>query len=492
MSFKKLGILLVLLVVGQCVNIFAQTSYDALGGYFRLRNNAGVLTYGGFSQKGHFEGSSSVDPALWAETNYGLFFYTNGSAASPRMSITPSGNIGVGLSNPSATFHIQTPSSSVLRFSRASSNDFGFEYGGSTFGLYDYTNSIYRWQASGNNLLLNQTDGLVGIGTANPTTLLDLTKASSGGVALTIRNTQSSVSSASSLRMGNDLAANRFEAFTFSSAYTQYGPYYPDGTSLTNEGSGGLNLGALHANGELRMYTGGNSNAHERLKILSNGNIISNGKILVGTSNADIGGSVNGIRFDTSGSIYNAISGTDKFNIPLYIDRRGESNDGISVMLARGGYYKASIGVVGGDNPANNGGINFSTIHGNNTVTEQMRITASGNIGIGITSPSEKLSVNGNVRAKKIIVSQTGWPDYVFDPAYKLKPLSELAAFIQKYQHLPDMPSAKEVEEEGISVGDNQALLLKKIEELTLYLIEQNKKIDYLMKENTKLKNHEK
>jgi hypothetical protein len=101
----------------------------------------------------------------------------------------------------------------------------------------------------------------------------------------------------------------------------------------------------------------------------------------------------------------------------------------------------------------------------------RLRVLANGSIGIGTLQPSEKLSVNGNIRAKKVIVSQTGWPDYVFDPAYKLKPLSELAAFIQKHQHLPDMPSAKEVEQKGISVGDNQALLLKKIEELTLYII---------------------
>lgn len=122
-------------------------------------------------------------------------------------------------------------------------------------------------------------------------------------------------------------------------------------------------------------------------------------------------------------------------------------------------------------------------------------------IGIGTTTPAEKLTVNGNIKsngnitAKKIIVSQSSWPDYVFVPAYKLKPLSELAAFIQMHQHLPDIPSAKEVEEKGISVGDNQALLLKKIEELTLYLIGVHKsnqrmqnQIEQLKKEIQQLK----
>jgi hypothetical protein len=104
-------------------------------------------------------------------------------------------------------------------------------------------------------------------------------------------------------------------------------------------------------------------------------------------------------------------------------------------------------------------------------------LETNGNVGIGTTAPSQKLSVNGNISAKKIIVTQTGWSDYVFDKDYKLRSLSSLETFINQNKHLPEVPSAKEVEEKGISVGDNQALLLKKIEELTLYIIEMKKEI---------------
>ncbi|MBI2275705.1 MAG: hypothetical protein HYU70_18075 [Bacteroidetes bacterium] len=89
-------------------------------------------------------------------------------------------------------------------------------------------------------------------------------------------------------------------------------------------------------------------------------------------------------------------------------------------------------------------------------------------------------AVNGNISAKKIIVTQSGWPDYVFHPSYKLKSLAEVAQFIKQNQHLPDVPSAKEVGDKGISLGDSQALLLKKIEELTLYIIDMKREIDQL------------
>ena len=108
-----------------------------------------------------------------------------------------------------------------------------------------------------------------------------------------------------------------------------------------------------------------------------------------------------------------------------------------------------------------------------------MTMLTNGNVGIGTTSPSYKLDVNGTIRAKEIIVSTTG-ADFVFADDYQLRPLSEVKAFIQENKHLPEIKSAQEMQENGVSVNELQTQLLQKIEELTLYLIQQEQTIQEL------------
>ena len=103
---------------------------------------------------------------------------------------------------------------------------------------------------------------------------------------------------------------------------------------------------------------------------------------------------------------------------------------------------------------------------------------ANGNVGIGtLDTKGYKLAVNGSAVFTKAVVKAYPWPDYVFHSNYRLRPLSEVEEYIKQHHHLPEVPSAEEVKKNGLDLGDNQAALLKKIEEMTLYMIEQNKKI---------------
>lgn len=98
-----------------------------------------------------------------------------------------------------------------------------------------------------------------------------------------------------------------------------------------------------------------------------------------------------------------------------------------------------------------------------------------GNVGIGTGNPQTKLAVAGDISAKRVKVTLTGWPDFVFQPDYKLPSLHELENFIKTHQHLPEIPSAAEVAKEGLDLGEINKKLLQKIEELTLYQIQQQK-----------------
>lgn len=116
---------------------------------------------------------------------------------------------------------------------------------------------------------------------------------------------------------------------------------------------------------------------------------------------------------------------------------------------------------------------------------ERMRLMNNGSVGIGTTNPGTyKLAVNGAAIFTKVQVKAPGnpWPDYVFHASYQLPSLHSVEAFINQHNHLPEVPSAKDVEANGIDIASNQAILLKKIEELTLYIIEQDKRIQTLEK----------
>ncbi|SNT14173.1 hypothetical protein SAMN05421640_2484 [Ekhidna lutea] len=135
---------------------------------------------------------------------------------------------------------------------------------------------------------------------------------------------------------------------------------------------------------------------------------------------------------------------------------------------------------------ANNDGITFQKT--NTEINNLMVIDEDGKVGIGTSNPDELLTVNGEVHAREVRVDlNVPGPDYVFEPSYKLPSLEDLEKYINKNKHLPYIPSAKKMEEEGISVGENQMGLLRTVEELVLHQIEMQKQMNELMKQNIEL-----
>ncbi len=138
-------------------------------------------------------------------------------------------------------------------------------------------------------------------------------------------------------------------------------------------------------------------------------------------------------------------------------------------------------------------GIQFQTGNG----LSRMKVAQNGQviIGSGITSfpANYKLMVEGGIITEKLKVAPRNgpdwvWPDYVFSKSYKLNSLDSVENFINKNSHLPDVPSAKEIGSNGFDVAEMDAKLLRKVEELTLYLIDMNKKLNEQEKEKTQTK----
>jgi hypothetical protein len=151
-----------------------------------------------------------------------------------------------------------------------------------------------------------------------------------------------------------------------------------------------------------------------------------------------------------------------------------QASDGASFLP--GAYIQAAV-----DGPVSIGitptDLTFFTQNTSGATGERLRILGNGNIGIGTTTPDQKLTVNGQVHSTSVVVTSTVPADYVFNTNYHLRPLTEVKAFVDKNHHLPEVPSAADFNKDGQNLGEMNMLLLKKVEELTLYLIEKDKQL---------------
>ncbi len=210
-------------------------------------------------------------------------------------------------------------------------------------------------------------------------------------------------------------------------------------------------------------------------------------QILMADSNGNVGiGTINPInKLESVGADATLVEVAGFYNAHPYGYAVQKSEARINIGKLEG-TIREPMGAIGAfpsnNTDSSNGNLAFYT-RNNQSVIERLRINYNGNVGIGTTIPDSKLTVNGTIHSTEVKVTQTVPADYVFQkyytgesslkPDYTLPTLSEVEKFTQANHHLPNVPSAKEIKDNGLLLGEMSNILLQKIEELTLYSIEQ-------------------
>jgi Phage T4 tail fibre len=357
------------------------------------------------------------------------------------------GNVGIGTTTPGSKLEVLettdskpggvvAPTKSVLKFTRNGTPNFSypenaeFRIGHGGPNVYGSKLDLYINGGANTNTVPDQHvmtwnyDGNVGIGTKTPTNALTVQKVS-GGIGFSGSDGTGGVRV--NWTTGYGVALDSWDGSTPRWGITKFTANVP---TVMIEGQYNTNNVIFNSGGSVGIGT------------------------ITPTAKLDVNGSV--VFNETASSYTNIRLGHDA-NDAIIADNLGNKAYG-------GGYWfrvhNESAGV--------------------GKYIDVMALSEAGNVGIGTTIPDEKLTVKGQIHALEVRIDKAGAlvPDYVFANDYKLKTLSEVDSYIKANNHLPEIPSAKEIEKNGLILGEMNLSLLKKIEELTLYAIEQQKKLE--------------
>jgi hypothetical protein len=408
-----------------------------------------------------------------------------------------------------------------------------------TSGVLSAAGGANYWTETGNNISNNNT-GNVGIGTSTPNFKLDVL--SNTGQTAMFKNgdiNNASFTQVDIFRPNAGLYSGQgMSVIALGSTYPASGALKADGGFFgANAGaSGGLSIASSHPNGQIRFYTGGADDINQRLTINSVGNTVFKSELgnaddvafAINSGTTSVNTYVNLFEQRKSGSMYFRTQWGGNI---LYYDANGGlyTGSGIDVNFTQSGsvygnYFRASklkglnwdqteVGIdapsitykstgasyIAANTSAHKFTVSYPLTEANTNIasfdnggTPLVTISKDGKLLIGTTAGAagvHSLAVNGSAIFTKAVVKLNGnWPDYVFEPNYGLLPIAQLEKYIQQNRHLPNIPSAAEVKKEGIDLGNSQTLQLQKIEELTLYIIDLNKKIEALQKDNVEIK----
>jgi ELWxxDGT repeat protein len=460
---------------GAALHLLTGTTAGMLPPVFKLERNdatnqAGLLSVGisssGFAS-GLLGGGSAyfkIEDPFGNSPNRDMGFSTNGTAA--QLVIKNSGYVGIGTETPTANFHsIGTARLEALPASTTNTDIVTTDASGNLAvrSAASLLPASTAWDLAGNlttgsEWIGTQTafpfimktmaterarftpTGEMGIGTTTPTAQLEVSALPSGG-------------NRGIIGLGKNTGV-------FGEAYDMNGPLTDAGiagfATISHEAIG------VHGKGTY-LTTGGNGNIYGVVGTAGATNPLNNVGVFGEAHNANgYNSGVIGLSRSTTGVYNSGVIGQVELNTAAIWNRAINGHAPVAPNHYAG-YFDGNVDMQSG-------------------------VVRIGNVNTPI---GYKLYVEKGIlteRVKVAIASSAAWADYVFEKDYKLKTLPEIEAYVKEYKHLPSITSAKQLEKEGLDLGEMQSLQMAKIEELTLYMIEMKKEIEALKKENKRLK----
>lgn len=406
------------------------------------------------------------------------------------------GNVGIGTFSPAASLYVRPNSTSKHPLQVTNSTE------------------------SATYLMVNK-DGYVGIGTASPTALLHIKNAIANLPALAIVNSTNyqTITVKDEGSLGINVTSTNAIVDAKMDSWGIHGWLYHGQTAagatrfvVTGDGRAGIGttpvfsqstltlksaLGSSSAT-TLDMVAPGSSGWQNQIRFIASNSVVRHtiaddhttndlilspglggGAVSVAKVNGKLeagAGVANPNRNTYTGSLF--VRG-DGAGIDIYNQQAGTGWNNQIRFSGTGGIRHLIADDYGTGNllikPGNGGGAN-------NIVEVQGRLRVGSVAPVNGGNNNWKLAVGGEIQAQKVVVQISDWADYVFDENYNLATLEEVETFIKKHKHLPEIPSEKEVLENGVSLGEMNQLLLQKVEELTLYVIDLKKEIEELKK----------
>jgi trimeric autotransporter adhesin len=445
-------------------------TFNTASGYQSLKNNTGSFNtaYGGNALLNNTTGIFNTAVGVNALTS-NTTASNNTAVGLNTMSNNTTGDLNAAIGASALSLNTTGSSNTAIGFKALEANTTGnFNTAGGAKALINNTNGALN-TAFGAQALISNTTGFNNTATGTNALFSNTTgfwSVANGEGALQnnttgVRNTAIGEASLQNNSIGNDNSALGVQSLLFNT--TGNGNVAIGTQALIWNSTGSENI----AIGDRAGVSSGNGNLTNATAIGANSTVDCSNCMVLGTSgffnpvNVGIGTSSPAFLLDVAGRM-RIRSGTGINTAGTWFNNNANTN----VAAFTGMFSDSYVGLYG-----TGSGWGF------------LMNTQDGRVAIGTDAPANgyKLSVFGKAICEELVVQlKAAWPDYVFKKNYQLRPLGELEKFISENKHLPNFPAAADIEKNGLQVGDMQKKMMEKIEELTLYIIEANKKIEKL------------